>query len=178
SVLDLGCGDGLLLERLQREGAARVQGLELEPEAVLRCIERHVPVIQHDLDDGLPGFEDSTWDVVICEETLQALRRPVAVLQEILRVGRRGIVTFPNFAHWRMRMDLFLHGRMPVTPSYPHHWYDSPNIHPITLADFQDWAQEAHIHIALAYAYAAGSIRPLNGDDNLHAEQVLLVIER
>jgi methionine biosynthesis protein MetW len=178
TVLDLGCGDGLLLERLRLERGAIVQGVELDAEAVFACAERGVPVIQHDLNRGLDGFADQAYDVVICEETLQAVERPVQLLDAILRIGRRGIVAFPNFAHWRMRLDLFLRGRMPTTSSYPYRWHDSPNIHPTTLADIEDWCREQRVHVALAYAWTGQEVRPLAPDDNLHAEQVLMLIER
>ncbi|MFW5830462.1 MAG: methionine biosynthesis protein MetW [Planctomycetota bacterium] len=177
-VLDLGCGDGQLLQRLMREKQVIAQGIELDPEAVAGCVERQVPVMQHDLDVGLAAMADHSWDVVICEETLQTVARPLELLQDMLRVGRRGIVSFPNFANWRMRLDLFLRGRMPTTQSFPHPWAQSPNIHPMTLSDLLDWTREHRVQLAEGHILADGEIRPLRDDDNLHAEQVLLVLER
>jgi len=177
-VLDLGCGNGELLARLRDERQVVGQGIELDPDAVSQCVERGVPVIQADLDSGLKGLPDKSFDVVICEETLQTVHSPKTVLTEMLRIGRRGIVTFPNFAHWQMRLDLAIRGRMPESPAFPHPWSESPNIHPLTLLDFQEWAHREHVSIAGGHVRVAGEVRSLQPDDNLNAEQVLLVIER
>jgi methionine biosynthesis protein MetW len=177
-VLDLGCGDGALLQRLMRERGVRGQGLEIDPEAVFQCAERGVPVIQADLDEGLRQFPDHTFDVVVLEETLQTLTNPHEMLAEMLRVGRRGIVSFPNFAHWRVLVDLVTHGRMPVTEQLPFPWYETANIHPFTLQDMLDWSAEAGVRLVSGYAYDNGTVRPLGADDNLHAEEVLIVVER
>jgi methionine biosynthesis protein MetW len=177
-VLDLGCGDGALLQRLMRERGVRGQGVEIDAEAVFACAERGVPVIQADLDEGLRQFPDHTFDVVVLEETLQTLSNPHEMLAEMLRVGRRGIVSFPNFAHWRVLVDLVTHGRMPVTEQLPYPWYDTANIHPFTLQDLLDWSAEAGVRLVSGYAFENGTVRPLGTDDNLHAEEVLIVVER
>lgn len=136
-ILDLGCGDGALLEHLARTQQVRGYGLEIDPDNLARCIETGINVIQADLDDGLKDFETQSFDYVLMAQALQALQRPDDALSEMLRVGKTAIVTFPNFGHWRVRSALAL-GRMPVTPSLPETWYNTPNIHLCTVADFED----------------------------------------
>jgi methionine biosynthesis protein MetW len=177
SVLDLGCGSGELLSRLIRNQGVRGQGVELDPAAVVECVARGVPVFHIDLDRGLTGFADRSFDYVIMEETLQTLRRPLEILQEMLRVGRHGIVSFPNFAYWKLRFELAASGRMPVTESLPHRWYDSPNIHLFTLEDFLDWARERGVMVRQGWSLVEGEVRPLGPHDNLQAEEVLLFTE-
>jgi methionine biosynthesis protein MetW len=177
-VLDLGCGDGQLLARLQRERQVRGQGVEIDAKAVLSATERGVPVLQADLSEGLSWFPDGSFDVVVLEETLQTLPNPWLMLEEMLRVGRKGIVSFPNFAHWRVIVDLVAHGRMPVTERLPYHWYDSENIHPFTLQDLLDWVDASKVRIVAGHSLSEGSVRPLRPEDNLHAEEVLVVVER
>lgn len=140
-VLDLGCGDGALLSHLTRGLGVRGYGLEIDPENLARCVESGVNVIQADLDDGLKDFETRSFDYVLMTQALQALQRPDQALSEILRVGKTAIVTFPNFGHWRVRAALAL-GRMPVTPSLPETWYNTPNIHLCTVADFEELCRE------------------------------------
>jgi methionine biosynthesis protein MetW len=178
SVLDLGCGDGCLLERLIRERDVRGQGVEIDPEQVFSCVERGVPVIQADLGAGLDWCPDKTYDVVVLEETLQTLPNPREMLDEMLRVGRRGIVSFPNFAHYRVVVDLAARGRMPVTEQLPYRWYDSANIHLLTLRDLLDWASVSGVRIVSGHALVDGATRELREDDDLVAEEVLVVVER
>lgn len=135
-ILDLGCGDGTLLAHLAASHKVRGYGLEIDPANVRAAVARGVNVIQADLDEGLSDFADGAFDVVVMSQALQALQRPDAVLAEMLRVGHTAIVTFPNFGHWRVRTAL-LAGRMPVTPSLPDRWFDTPNIHLCTVADFE-----------------------------------------
>jgi methionine biosynthesis protein MetW len=177
-VLDLGCGEGALLQRLMRERDVRGQGVEINAEAIFACVDRGVPVLQADLDEGLRRFPDGSFDVVVLEETLQTLSSPHDMLNEMLRVGRRGIVSFPNFAHWRVAVDLVARGRMPVTEWLPYAWYDSANIHPFTLRDLLDWAQSSGVRVVAGYALDEGQVRALKDEDNLHAEEVLVVVER
>lgn len=177
-VLDLGCGDGFLLERLMRERGVRGQGVEIDPDQVFACVERGVPVLQADLGAGLRWCPDQTFDVVVLEETLQTLHNPHEMLAEMLRVGRRGIVSFPNFAHFRVVVDLLARGRMPVTPRLPFRWYESANIHLLTLRDFLDWADGSGARIVSGYALVDGVARALGPDDDLVAEEVLVVVER
>ncbi len=178
SVLDLGCGGGELLARLIAGRRVRGQGIEKDPEAVMQCLARGVPVFQTNLDGGLAGFPDRSFDYVVLEETLQTLRRPLAVLDEMLRVGRHGVVSFPNFGYAGVRLSLAAEGRMPVTADLPYRWHDTPNIHLFTLQDFLDWAEESRVRLVKAWARADGDIRPLAPDDNLRAEEALCILAR
>jgi methionine biosynthesis protein MetW len=134
-VLDLGCGDGSLLAYLRRERQAAGYGIEIDNAGVLACVRGGVNVLQSDLESGLAGFEDASFDCVVLSQTLQAMRHTEGIVDEMLRVGRDAIVTFPNFGHWTHRVQV-LRGRMPVSKSLPYQWYDTPNIHLCTVADF------------------------------------------
>ncbi|WP_017431296.1 methionine biosynthesis protein MetW [Vreelandella jeotgali] len=136
-VLDLACGDGVLLDTLARHKSVTGYGLEIDPDGITGCVARGVSVIEHDLDDGLASFRDHSYDQVIMTQALQALRRPDRMLHEMLRVADEGIITFPNFAYWRHRIYLGVRGYMPVSRSLPHAWYDTPNIHLSTFNDFE-----------------------------------------
>ncbi len=147
-VLDLGCGAGDLLTELIEERGCRGQGVEVSPEAFHACVARGIPVVQADIDAGLPDFEDGSFDVVVLSQTLQATRRPGPVLREMMRVGRVGIVSFPNFGHWRLRLDLALRGRMPVSRTLPYRWSETPNIHLCTIRDFEELAAAEGLAVA------------------------------
>jgi methionine biosynthesis protein MetW len=136
-VLDLGCGDGVLLAGLAATHGVKGYGIEIDDANVLASVKHGVNVIQRDLEEGLAIFEDDAFDFVILSQTLQAMRNVEGVLREMLRVGREGIVTFPNFGFWRHRLDV-LQGYMPVSRTLPHSWYDTPNIHLCTVKDFKD----------------------------------------
>ena len=177
SVLDLGCGEGVLLGRLAEEKSARVQGVELDADKVAACVEKGIPVIQTDLDLGLKIFPDKSFEYVILEETLQTLRRPDVIISEMRRVGRRGIVTFPNFGYWRVRLDLAVRGRMPVTGWLPYRWHQTPNIHLFSIRDFQIYARENGLKLLETHVLADGVIRPFRPGDNLHAEEALCLFE-
>jgi methionine biosynthesis protein MetW len=138
TVLDLGCGDGSLLEHLARERGCRGSGVEISDEGVHACLERGVPVVQGDIDDGLTTVADRHYDVVVLSQTLQRVRRPAFVMSEMIRVAPLAIVSFPNFAHWPLRLQLVLRGRMPVSRFLPYAWHETPNIHLCTIADFED----------------------------------------
>ncbi|HEU0197754.1 MAG TPA: homoserine O-acetyltransferase [Nevskiaceae bacterium] len=140
-ILDLGCGDGALLRCLTRDRNVSGYGLEIDPDNVNACIAGGIDVIQADLNAGLDGFDDDSFDTVVMTQALQVLARPDRALAEMLRVGHQAIVTFPNFGHWRARLALSS-GRMPVTPALPHRWYDSPNIHLCTVHDFEELCRE------------------------------------
>nr|WP_319020495.1 methionine biosynthesis protein MetW [Alkalilimnicola sp. S0819] len=146
-VLDLGCGDGALLQHLREERDVTGYGLEIDPDNIVRCIRNGVNVIQSDLDEGLSDFDAHSFDYVVMSQTLQAVRYPDWLLEEMLRVGREGIVTFPNFAYWRLRYHLAIKGRMPVSKALPNSWYDTPNIHLCTVRDFQALCGERDIEI-------------------------------
>jgi methionine biosynthesis protein MetW len=153
-VLDLGCGDGELLQWLIENKRVQARGVEINSAKAQRAIARGVPVYQGDMDQSLADYPDGAFDYVILSQTLQEARYPLKVLREILRVGRRAIVAFPNFGHWRVRLSHLTSGRAPRTPLFPHDWYDSPNIHFLTVEDFEDlarkekWTLEKRIFLA------------------------------
>lgn len=161
-VLDLGCGDGELLETLISRQACEGVGVENDPEGFHACIGRGVPVTQGDLETELPATESDSFDVAVLSLTLQAVRRPDLVLAEMSRVAKRQIVSLPNFGHWRLRADLALGGRMPVSDLLPYQWYDTPNIHLCTLADFEALVEEAGVEIERR-VLLDGSGRPARG---------------
>ena len=147
-ILDLGCGDGTLLRHLRDTLQVSGYGLELDPDNVIACVNAGLNVIQTDLDDGLHQyFDDDSFDVVVMTQALQVVRYPAWLLSEMLRVGREGIVTFPNFGHWQCRLQLGLGGRMPVSRTLPNTWYDTQNIHLCTFRDFEALCREKNIRI-------------------------------
>lgn len=146
SVLDLGCGDGSLLRYLQGTSKVRGYGVEISDDNIVACIQNQVDVIQGDLESGLSGFESNAFDYVILSQTLQATRHTEPLMQEMLRVGREGIVSFPNFGYWRNRMDI-LQGNMPVSEVLPYQWYDTPNVHLCTLHDFETFCHDNKMYI-------------------------------
>jgi methionine biosynthesis protein MetW len=149
-VLDLGCGDGALLDYLQRHRGCSGYGVELDYRNVLACVQRGVQVLQLNLDQGLSLFEDQSFDVVLQIDTLQHLRNAETMLRETARVGRQGIVAFPNFAHWPNRWSV-VRGRMPVTRRLPYQWYDTPNIRVGTYADFEVLAHKNQLQITESF---------------------------
>ena len=147
SVLDLGCGDGLLLKFLSVSRGVSGYGIEIADENVLACVKNGVNVIQSDLERGLQGFDAGSFDYVILSQTLQAMRRTEAIVLEMLRVGRQGIVTFPNFGHWRSRWQVAFGGEMPVSAALPYQWYDTPNVHLCTIRDFEQFCAAHAIRV-------------------------------
>ncbi|PZO77644.1 MAG: methionine biosynthesis protein MetW [Mesorhizobium amorphae] len=141
-VLDVGCGDGALLEQLARERNVDGRGMEISQRGVNECVARGLSVIQGDADRDLVFYPDKSFDVVVLSQTIQATRDPRAVLEHLLRIGERAVVSFPNFGHWRVRFSLLLRGRMPVTRDLPYSWYDTPNIHFCTVRDFVNLCRE------------------------------------
>ena len=146
-VLDLGCGDGALLLSLQQKHNILGYGLEVDPQAINQCIARGVNVIEQDLNKGLTNFADGSFDTVVMTQALQAMRLPHLVLDEMLRIGRECIITFPNFGSWRTRAYLAFRGRMPVTKQLAYEWYDTPNIHFFTYSDFEALCSERNINV-------------------------------
>lgn len=136
-ILDLGCGDGALLATLAKNKQVRGYGLEIEPGNITACLAKGVDVIEQNIDSGLSNFADNSFDVVVMTQTLQAMQKPDAILEDMLRVGKECIVTFPNFGHWKTRFHLLFRGRMPVSDFMPYEWYDTPNIHFCTVRDFE-----------------------------------------
>jgi methionine biosynthesis protein MetW len=174
-VLDLGCGDGAMLDHLQRTRACTGYGIEIDDTNVLACVQRGVNVIQLNLDEGLALFGDQSFDVVLQIDTLQHLRNAETMLRETARVGRMGIVAFPNFAHWPNRLSVML-GRMPVTRRLPYQWYDTPNIRVGTLADFDALARKNGLLIQDAFGLEQG--RVLRWMPNARASTAVFVFTR
>ena len=137
-VLDLGCGEGDLLEHLQQNKQVNGYGLDVDADNIRTCLEKGVNVIEQNLDDGLNNFQDDSFDMVVMTETLQSVRTPEPLLREMLRIGEECIITFPNFGHWRCRLQLALLGKMPVAKHLPHSWFNTPNIHLCTFRDFEN----------------------------------------
>ena len=146
-ILDLACGDGTLLHGLRAEKNVKGYGLEINPQDIQFCIEKGVSVLEQNIDQGLHNFGDQSFDTVVMTQALQALQFPHLVLDEMLRVGKECIVTFPNFGHWRCRLHLSTRGRMPVSKFMPYTWYDTPNIHFCTFKDFEDLCRQKNMKI-------------------------------
>jgi methionine biosynthesis protein MetW len=155
-VLDVGCGDGTLLRMLQDGRGVDARGIEISQAGVNECVTRGLSVIQGDADTDLAEYPDGSFDSVILSQTLQATRRPKEVLEHMLRIGRRAIVSFPNFGHWKIRAQLVLRGRMPVTENLPVSWYETPNIHFCTIRDFVALCDEIGATIEKGVALDAG----------------------
>jgi len=151
-VLDVGCGDGQLLKLLEFTRAVDGRGIEISQKGVNECVARGLSVVQGDADTDLVDYPDDGFDYVILSQTLQATRRPRDVIEQLLRIGRKAIVSFPNFGHWRVRLSLFFKGRMPVTEDLPYSWYDTPNIHFCTIRDFVNLVEELGASVEKATA--------------------------
>lgn len=137
-VLDLGCGDGTLLSELIEHKNIHGYGIEIDEENILRCIEKQLNVIDQDIEKGLNNFDENSFDTVIMSQAIQTLQRPDKALEDMLRIGRECVITFPNFGHWKARLQLALNGRMPVSDILPYEWYNTPNIHFCTFQDFDE----------------------------------------
>ena len=174
-VLDLGCGDGALLDFLQRERGCSGYGVEIADANVLACVRRGVNVVQLNLEEGLSMFDDNSFDIVLQIDTLQHLRNAETMLRETARVGRAGIVAFPNFAHWPNRMSV-MRGRMPVTKRLPFQWYDTPNIRVGTFKDFEVLATRNRLQITDAYGLQEG--REVRWLPNFRASTAVFKFER
>lgn len=146
-VLDLGCNDGALLKHLQEQRQATGYGLELDTAYIPQCLQNNVNVIQMNLNDGLPDFDDQSFDYVILSLTLQSIKHPEQLLAEMLRVGKQAIVSFPNFGHWMIRTQLLFGGKMPVSKSLPYKWHNTPNIRLCTIKDFEEFCRLRSIKI-------------------------------
>jgi methionine biosynthesis protein MetW len=181
-VLDIGCGEGALLELLVDENNVDGRGLEISPEGVSACLARGLAVVQGDADRDLDDFPTRAFDYVILSQTLQAVLRPRYVLAELLRIADQAVVSLPNFGHWRVRLDLLTKGRMPVTGALPEPWWATPNIHLCTVRDFTAICDELGLRIDACAALAAGKpARPMNPAreiENWRAEAALFLLSR
>jgi len=178
TVLDIGCGDGRLLANLVRDKNVKGKGIELDQELVLDCICRRLPVIQQDVEQGLSYYADKSFDYVILSQTVQTLKEPQKVFEELLRVGKKVIVSFPNFAHWRCRTQLLLHGKAPITRQLPFGWHDSPNIHFLSLKDFDELCRRLGVKVEKKLPLSKRRLRPVSFVPNLFAEQVVYVTSK
>jgi methionine biosynthesis protein MetW len=175
SVLDLGCGDGLLLKHLRETRNVRGYGIEIEDEKVIASVANGVNVIQGNLEGGLAGFDSGSFDYVILSLTLQAVRHTEEILREMLRVGREAIVTFPNFGYWRHRWQV-IRGRMPVSDELPYQWYDTPNVHLCTIEDFEAFCNTHGVRILERLVLDEG--RPVTVLPNLRGSLAVFRFEK
>jgi methionine biosynthesis protein MetW len=181
-VLDIGCGDGTLLARLEDEKQADGRGIELSQKGVNEAVARGLSVVQGDADHDLATYPDKAFDFVILSQTLQATHNPRVVLEQLLRIGRKVVVSFPNFGNWRIRRQFLLKGRMPITEDLPYSWYDTPNIHFCTVRDFMHLVEEVDAKVEKAVAlYGKG--RVLNRSVrlplwNFLADQAIFLLSR
>lgn len=176
-VLDVGCGDGALMAALRDRRGVDARGLEIAAANVAAAVARGLAVVQGDADVDLAGYPDASFDYAVLSQTLQTTRAPHVVLDELLRIGRRAFVSFPNFAHWRVRMSLLWGGRMPVTSLLPEQWYDTPNIHHLTVDDFRSFLAGRGIAIEGAWFLARGRPRR-SAAANLLAEHAVFLLRR
>lgn len=178
TVLDIGCGNGVLLANLITDKGIKGEGIELKQDLVLDCICRGLPIIQHDIEQGLKSYADKSFDYVILSQTVQTVKNPKRVIAELLRVGKKVIVSFPNFAHWRCRANLFFGGKAPVAKHLPFAWHDSPNIHFLSLKDFDDFCTELSVKVEKKIPLSRKRLRPVKFMPNLFAEQVIYVTSK
>jgi methionine biosynthesis protein MetW len=181
-VLDVGCGNGDLMDLLRTHRTAVVRGMEVSQEGVNACVARGLSVVQGDADQDLSLYPDNAFDVVVLSQTIQAMKRPKVILQQMHRIGAIAVVSLPNFAHWRVRLSLLTQGRMPVTPELPTSWHETDNVHLCTLFDFQELAKET--------GWAVEALHPVSGNrrggvqrhaghtSNLLAETGVFILKR
>lgn len=176
-VLDIGCGDGSLMTELVRRHDVDARGLEIDPVLVERCVARGLSVVQGDADSDLADYPDHGFDYAILSQTLQTAARPDCLLKELLRVGRRAFVSFPNFAHWRTRSALMFGGRMPVTRALPVSWYETENIHHVTVRDFHELLDQMGVRVEQRWYFNGGREIAKTGA-NWRAEFAVFLLSR
>jgi len=178
TVLDIGCGDGELLAGLSADKSIKGKGIELQQGLVLDCVNRGLSIIQRDVERGLGSDADKSFDYVILSQTVQTLKNPEKVFTELLRVGRKVIVSFPNFAHWRCRVQLLARGKAPVTKQLPFAWHNSPNIHFLSLKDFDRFCKELGVKVEKKIPLIKTRLSPVRFAPNLFAEQAIYVTSK
>ena len=180
-VLDLGCGDGTLLKLLKREKNVKGIGIEISQDKIIECLSKGLSAIQGNIDEGLKQFKTKSYDYVILNQTLQSTQNPEYVLDEMLRVGKKCIVSFPNFAYWRVRLNYLMTGCMPKSRVLPFEWYNTPNIHLLTIKDFFEFARKHNFEIIEAIYTTKANIKrgfQVRHFSNLLAEEAIFVISR
>ena len=180
-VLDLGCGDGSLLKQLEDEKEIRGIGVEIDQNSAISAIEKGLSIIQGDIDEGLKEFSDKEYDWVILNQTVQSTDKPDLVIEEMLRVGKKVVVSFPNFAYWKVRFYLFFMGKMPKSKVLPFEWYNTPNIHLLTINDFYDFCQKRNINILKSVYMTRAKARHnvfIRTISNFFTEEVIFVISK
>ena len=181
-VLDVGCDDGSLMEFLKKEKKVDIRGIEISKEKVQTCVSKGLTVIEGDAEFDLKQFPDKSFDFVVLGQTLQAFINPEIVINELLRVGNKAIVTIPNFGHWKVRLNLLVQGTMPVTKALPNEWFNTPNIHMCTIKDFFKFSETINFKIFKSYALMNKSISTLNRSNlslkNLFCELGIFLIEK
>ena len=176
SVLDLGCGDGELLSILTAEKNVHAQGTEIDEQAIYKCVAKGLSVYHEDIEAGLPGYPSNSFDYLVLSGSLQQVKRPDYVMNEALRVGRNLVVSFPNFCHYTVRFQILLRGKVPVTPSLPYEWHNSPNMHFLSISDFTNYCKTKKIEIkdsAFVSREKRVSMRP-----NLFAETGIFLLSK
>lgn len=178
-VLDLGCGDGELLQQLMEKKNIYGLGIEINTDEVLKCIKKGVSVIHEDIDEGLNEYHEDSYDYVILSETLQAVKRPDFVLNQIVKIGKKAIVSFPNYAHISNRLQIMFFGKTPKTKILPYEWYNTPNIHLLTISDFKEFCKKNNIKILKEMYFLNNGKKIFTfGFENLLAEEALFVIQK
>ena len=181
-ALDVGCGDGELMEYLLKNRTKNIRGLEISKEKVQNCLSKGLTVIEGNAENDLKQFPDLSFDYVILSQTLQAFLNPEIVIKELLRVGKRAIVTIPNFGHWKVRIDLLIKGTMPVTKSLPNEWYNTPNLHMCTIQDFYNFCNKRNIKIYKSLSLNGEKISNINTSNlkfkNLISELGIFLLEK
>jgi methionine biosynthesis protein MetW len=176
SVLDLGCGDGELLSILVSEKHVRANGIEIDEQAIYKCVEKGLSVFHEDIEEGLSGYPDESFDYIVMNGSLQQVKKPDAVFTDALRVGKKLIVGFPNFLQYSSRLQMLFSGKVPVTASLPYEWYDTPNLHFLSISDFRDYCRLRGLKIE-ASAYLSNN-RRIGLLPNLRAEQGLFLLSK
>jgi len=181
-VLDVGCGDGTLMEYLKHNKEIDIRGIEISKDNVQKCLSKGLAVIEGDAEKDLLQFPDSSFDFVILSQTLQAFLSPEIVIKELIRVGKKAIVTIPNFGFWKVRLHLLFKGTMPVTKNLPNEWYNTPNLHMCTIKDFYNFCENREIKLDKSLALQNERISSINEFNlnvkNLSAELGIFLIER
>ncbi len=180
-VLDLGCGDGKLLKILKNEKNVKGLGVEINQDSVLEALQKGLNIVQGDLDKGLEEFQDKSFDFAILNQTLQSTKNPEFVIYEMLRVAKKCIVSFPNFAYWKVRFYLFLKGKMPKSKVLPYEWYDTPNVHLLTISDFFEFCKKRNISIEKSVYLTKRKSRSgflIRNIANFFSEEAIFVISK